>query len=213
MELFLSDSSLVFTGALVLMLALALLQLIGLGGFDTDFDMDADLGMDGDLSAGPVEGMLSLLGFGKVPLMILLSLFLASFGVIGLAGQSFMQSLIGAPLTPWLAVPAAAIVALPITGALARPIGRIMPRDETTAVSTDALVGRFATVQIGSARTGSPARAKCTDRHGQPHFVMIEPDNAGQVLSEGEEVLLVRREGELFKAIARGDQYLPRLEP
>ncbi|GAM05925.1 OB-fold-containig protein [Novosphingobium sp. MBES04] len=40
---------------------------------------------------------------------------------------------------------------------------------------------------------------------------MLEPDNAGQTFVTGERVLIVRREGDLFKAIARGDHYLPRL--
>ena len=40
---------------------------------------------------------------------------------------------------------------------------------------------------------------------------MVEPDNAGQVFEEGERVLLVRREGDVFRAIAVGDHHLPRL--
>ncbi|MFD2430090.1 OB-fold-containig protein [Sphingobium scionense] len=40
---------------------------------------------------------------------------------------------------------------------------------------------------------------------------MVEPDNDGQVLEEGETILLVRREEHLFRAISHGDHYLPRL--
>ena len=47
--------------------------------------------------------------------------------------------------------------------------------------------------------------------HGQHHYVMVEPDNDGQQLEEGETILLVRREGQLFRAISYGDHYLPRL--
>jgi len=41
--------------------------------------------------------------------------------------------------------------------------------------------------------------------------VMVEPDNAGQVLEEGEAILLVRRENHLFRAISHGDHYLPKI--
>ena len=36
------------------------------------------------------------------------------------------------------------------------------------------------------------------DAFGHPHFVMVEPHDPGAELTEGETVLLVRREGELF---------------
>jgi len=41
---------------------------------------------------------------------------------------------------------------------------------------------------------------------------MVEPDNDGQSFVEGERVLIVRREGDIFRAISRGDHHLPRLE-
>jgi hypothetical protein len=41
---------------------------------------------------------------------------------------------------------------------------------------------------------------------------MVEPDNAGEQFAQGDRVLLVRREGDLFKAISRGDAKLPRLD-
>jgi hypothetical protein len=76
-----------------------------------------------------------------------------------------------------------------------------MPRDETTAVTLDHLLRRDAVIQIGTARAGSPARAKVTDIHGQAHFVMVEPHDATSELKEGETVLLVRREGQAFFAV------------
>ena len=63
-----------------------------------------------------------------------------------------------------------------------------------------------------AATPGSPARAKVLDVHGHPHFVMVEPDNDGQQFNSGEKLLLVRRNGDLFKAISQGGQNLPRLE-
>jgi hypothetical protein len=76
-----------------------------------------------------------------------------------------------------------------------------MPRDETTAIALDELVRRDAEIQIGTARAGSPARARVIDRHGQAHHVMVEPQDPASELRAGETVLLVRREGGTFYAI------------
>jgi len=202
-EFWLADENIVFAAALVLMVALGLLQLIGFGGFDSDIDMDADV--DG---AGVAGGLLSFLGWGRLPFMILLVLFLMIFGLTGFAGQQFVQSLTGGLLSPVLAVTGALLVALPVTGLLSKPLARILPGDETTAVSIDDLTGRRAIIDIGTAKPGYPARAKVKDRHGHGHALMVEPDNEDGIFITGEEVLLVRREGDIFKAIAIGTHWL-----
>ncbi|WP_164118263.1 YqiJ family protein [Sphingorhabdus sp. Alg239-R122] len=213
-DFWLLDENLIFTGALLLMIALGVLQAIGLGDLspDLDVDLDIDMDMDADFDAsGPADGLLAMLGLGRLPLMMLLVLFLALFGMIGLAGQQFIENLTGALLSPWLAAPIAAVTALPLTGLLSRPLSRIIPQDETTAVNVGSLIGRFAVIQTGRAQTGSPARAKVTDVHGHHHYIMVEPDNAGQILNEGEEVLLTAREGRKFRAISRGNANVPQL--
>lgn len=204
-----AGENLPFVGAGFLLIGLMILQFSGL----TDFAPDLDSDMDGDVDgAGVADGLLSFLGLGRLPLMIWLALLLLMFMLIGFAGQQILQSLTGMLLSPWLAAPAATLAALPATAILARPLGRIMPKDETTAVSIDSLVGRFAVLDLGTAKKGSPARAKALDIHGHPHFVMVEPDNEGQQFTSGEKLLLVRREGDVFKAISQGGQHVPRLE-
>jgi hypothetical protein len=188
-----------FVSAIVLMLLIGVVELLGLGGA---FDLDADID-GGDL--------LSWLGVGRLPLLMLLVVFLALFGGLGLVGQQLSLDTTGALITPWIAVPASLAASLPLTGLAARGLARILPQDHTTAIPLDALVGRFGSIVTGRAATGSPARARVEDHHGQPHYVMVEPDNPGQVFEEGEHVLLVRREDGLFRAIARGDHRLPRL--
>ncbi len=201
LDFLLASQNTPFAAAIVLMLLIGGAQVAGLG----DFDADSDLG---DAAS---DGLLALLGLGRLPLLLWLALFLMIFGVIGYAGQQFWHALTGSLASAWLAGPVALVASLPITGAGARVLARIMPQDETTAVAVDSLIGRFATIQTGTARPGSPARARVTDMHGHPHFVMAEPDNSDQVLHEGEEILLVRREGEVFRAISRGGHFLPGL--
>lgn len=202
-EFWLADENLFFVGSLFLLLGLMVLQLSGISDFGPDIDSNID---------GPADGVLAVLGIGRVPLLIWLALFLMLFTVIGYAGQQCVQALTGGLLPPLLAVPLAGIATLPVAAILARPLARIMPKDETTAVSLESLVGRFAAIEIGTARKGSAARAKVTDVHGHDHFVMVEPDNETQSFVTGEQLLLVRREGDIFKAISRGGQHLPRLD-
>jgi hypothetical protein len=209
LESFLQPDNLPFSVAILLMLLLALVQLLGLSdviGGSADVDGEALGGMAID------AGLLSLLGFGRLPFLMWLMLLLTLFGLIGLGGQGLVAALTGHTLAAWIAGPAAALTALPVTGALARPLAAIVPRDETTAIAIGALVGREAEIVVGTARKGSPARARVVDHFGQTHYVMVEPDNDGQAFSQGERILLVRLEQDLFRAISRGDNYLPQLE-
>lgn len=208
-DFWLVNENLPFAGAGFLLIGLMLLQFSGLADFAPDLDADMDGQVDG---LGAADGLLSFLGLGRLPLMIWLALFLLLFMVIGYAGQQVIQGMTGNLLSSWIAASLAGLFAIPSVAILARPLARIMPKDETTAVSIDSLIGRFAILGTGTARSGAPARAKVIDIHGHPHFVMVEPDNDGQQFTSGEKLLLVRREGNLFKAISQGGQHLPRLE-
>ncbi|MCI4591133.1 YqiJ family protein [Sphingobium sp. BYY-5] len=191
-----APENIVFVSALLLMLLIGAVQALGFAG-------DADLGLDSDTD------LLGWLGLGRLPLLALVALFLTLFAIIGLLGQQAAHDLFGAMLSPWIAVPGAAAAALPATGLAARLVAPLLPQDHSTAVSLDHLVGSRARIITGRATTGSPARARVEDHHGQAHYVMVEPDNAGQVLEEGQTILLVRRENHLFRAISHGDHYLP----
>jgi hypothetical protein len=200
LEFLAASPNVAFSVAIGLMFVLGILQAIGLGG---DFGLDLDHDADVDL--------LGWLGVGQVPLVILLVVFLASFGLIGLVGQQVALGMTGALLPAFIAAPAAAALALPTTGLLARGLSRVLPHDFTTAIDIDDLVGSGATIVTGRATRGSPARARAEDRHGQAHYLMVEPDTADASFVEGERILLVRREAGVFRAISRGDHHLPHL--
>ena len=206
----LEPHNLPFAIAMGLMVLLALVQVLGLGDWGVDADLDPEIGADADASLQPgmVEGLLTLLGMGRVPLTIWLALFLLMFAGIGLSVQELATSLTGAPLYSWLAALIAGAAAVPVTGVLARPLGAILPKDHTTAVSTKSLIGRRATITDGVARAGSPARARVRDIHGQAHYVMVEPHEETSALHAGDEVLLVRREKDQFYATALAERRL-----
>ncbi|HEX8061881.1 MAG TPA: YqiJ family protein [Allosphingosinicella sp.] len=193
LEIIAAPANLPFSVALLLMLMIGAVEAFGLGASAVHLDVHADIDGGGDL--------LGWLGIGRVPLLMLIVVFLALFGLSGLAIQQF-----AGPLPSWIAVPAAAAAALPLTGFGARGLARIMPGDETTAVSLDSLVGRRGTITIGTARRGSPAQARVADIHGQPHYVMVEPYDDDHAIGEGETVRLDRREGNIFIAVGRVDR-------
>ena len=180
-----------FTVALVLMLLIGVVEAVGLGaGAALDVDHDAD-GLP----------LLNWLNPGRLPLLMTIVVLLAAFGLAGLAIQQFAASLTGALLPALYAVPAALVAALPLTSVLGRGLARVLPRDETTAVGLDSLVGRRAQIVVGTAAAGSPAQARVRDAYGQVHYVMVEPDVDDQRFGEGAQILLVRREPTGFRAI------------
>jgi len=194
-----APANLPFAVALVLMLMIGIVEAAGLGLGGADVDADVHAG-GGDL--------LGWLGIGQIPLLMVLVVLLAIFGMVGITGQGVARSLFGAPLSPWIAGPAAFAAALPLTGLAARGLARILPGDETTAVSLASLVGRRATITVGTARQGHPARAAVRDVHGQVHYVMVEPSGERQSVPEGGTLLLVRREGEIFVGLYEDETLL-----
>lgn len=195
-----ASESVIFVSALILVFGIGVIQLAGLGAH-----LGTDAHLDGDVD------LLDWLGIGGLPLMIVLVVFLAFFGVTGLIIEQASHDWMGKMLPPILAGIGASVAALPLTWLTARGLVRIMPRDFTTAISLDSLIGETARIVTGRARQGSPARARVEDVHGQAHFVMVEPNSPDQIFEEGEAILLVRRENELFRAISRGDHRLPQL--
>ncbi len=211
----LADYNLPFAISFGLMVLALALQLIGLGDFDLGGDVDLDIDapdFDADAVEAPSAGfggaLLTLLGLGRVPLMVWLMVFLLLFTVIGMGIQLFATDLTGSPLYAALAALFSAGASLPATSVLVRPLGRLLPQDETSAVGLNSLVGRRGTITTGRAARGSPARTKVRDRHGHAHYVMLEPHEDASTIHEGDEVLLVRREGQVFYGMALAERKL-----
>jgi len=212
LDFLLANENLPFTVALAVMFGIAVLEgVMALMGFalsgvldsllpDMDFDIEADLYADLE-TPSPFSRLLGWLRVGKVPMLMLLIIFLTGFGLIGLALQSLLHGSIGFLLPNWLMAIPAFVLALPVVRLLGGTLNRFMPNDETDAVSVDSLVGRVATITLGTAASGSPAEARVRDVHGTTHYVMVEPDVATESFTAQSSVLLVRNEGAVFKAI------------
>lgn len=217
MEFLLAGENVAFSAALALMLALALLEAVGMVfgasishamdsvlpdlGLDVDADIHADTGADGVEGVGALSGFLSWLCIGRAPLLVLLVAFLFSFGVGGLVLQSAAQRVMGSYLPGWLAAIPALAVALPAVRFFGLGVSRILPKEETYAVSADSFVGRTAVITVGIAAAGQPAEARLTDQHGRTHYVRVEPQRPDDTFPAGTAVRLLSREGIIFRVV------------
>jgi Inner membrane protein YqiJ, N-terminal/Inner membrane protein YqiJ, OB-fold len=157
---------------------------------------------DADHPDGPAGEALGWLHIGRVPLLAILVIFLTTFAVTGFSFQLAAMSMVGHTLPTLLAVGLALVVAVVAVRVLGAALGKVIPRDETTAVPDASLVGRVGTVVIGAARAGRPAQARIHDEHGTVHYVMVEPEGPDESLEAGASVLLVRHlSGRRFHAI------------
>lgn len=145
-------------------------------------------------SHGLFDKGLGWLHVGRVPLLALLVVFLTAFAVTGFALNMVVHRVSGVWLSGWLSVPIAALAGLPAVRILGAGLARMVPADETFAVTLDSLVGRIATILGGTALKGRPAEAKVTNQHGQTLYVMVEPDGEeDRVFESGASILLVRQ--------------------
>jgi hypothetical protein len=214
LEFLTADGNQPFTVALAVMLIIAVIEgvtsLLGAGLSELidallpDMDLDVDVDLDaaeGVASGNSLSRLLGWLRIGQVPVLILLVVFLTAFGLIGLGIQSFSQGALGFLFPGWIASIPALFLSLPVVRVLGGGLAKIMPKDETDAVSEASFVGRVAVITLGNARRGYPAEARLKDEHGQLHYVMVEPDSDAEELEQGTTVLLVKQESSVFRAI------------
>lgn len=180
-----------FSVALMLMVMLGAISAIG---FDIDHDMDSDVHIP----------LLDYMNPGRLPLMMSFVVFLATYGVVGIAGQELAFNLIGHTFNTLPAALGAAPIALIASNPVSRLLGRILPRDETSAITLDELVGTRGQIEIGTSKKGAPARACFKDRHGQAHYLMVEPQNDSHEYPKDTEVLLVNHSAAGSQVIAAG---------
>lgn len=146
----------------------------------------------GEVSGPSAGGILDILGIRKVPLTVWLALFCALFAGTGLVLQTALWSTLGWMLPRIIAVPLALVPSLAFTRSLAGLIARLIPRDETSAISERSLGRRRGVITVGTARRGSPAQVRITDGFGNTHYAMLEPLSDSDAIAEGAEVLVLR---------------------
>jgi hypothetical protein len=205
-----------FTIALIVMLAIGVLEvvslLVGFSPFGSIEDALPDVpdpdafdapDASGAADVGAVGQVLGWLSVGRLPLLMLLVIFLTTFGLSGWIVQWVAGSASGAPISPWLAAIPALLGGAFATRHLGRLLGRIFPRDHTEVASQKELIGSYATIIRGEARQGQPAEAKTTDLRGRSHYILLEPDDPAMSYGAGDRVFIVGQDKNIYRAVTR----------
>ena len=215
-DLLLASDNKIFSIALALMLMIAVLELIALiighsmaDALDSllpSTEVHTEIAHPEQDAA--LSRFLSWLRVGQVPVLMLLVVWLLSFGFVGLTLQAVFQGMAGGYLPWWLSVPVAWCLSLPAVRFCGGILQKVMPKDETSAVSADSLIGRLAVVTLGEARQGFPAEAKVKDQFGYSHYIRLEPDHAELMFTQGNEVLLLSRQGTVYQGVINPNKHL-----
>jgi hypothetical protein len=201
---------------LIFVLLFVILQLIGVGlegldiggseadlevdadvDIDVDVDMDVDAEPDIDIDTGDVGGpgfTTSVLGFlnvGRVPLMIILMTWFASWGIVGLICNRIIGSKTMQIFPPWIvaSLVAALVASIVSTKYLAAAFARIFPQSEPATAERD-LIGKVARVTSGRV-TSNFGRAIVPTPDGYRLTVSCRTEKDDEVPVQGDEVLLV----------------------
>jgi hypothetical protein len=190
-----------FAVAAAIMAAVGAIELLTtLVGFSIGELVGNDVTVESD-GHDALGGLFLWINAGRLPLLIFIVLALGVFSIEGFALQGIAHGL-GIMLPAWIAALAAFAGTMPVVRTASRGIARIIPRDETYAVSDADFVGKVATVSIGPLDQGLPGRVRLKDVFGNWHTVPARADPSSQALAVGASVLLVDRDTKSFVAIA-----------
>lgn len=214
-ELFTHPSNLLFSVSLCLMFLLGILEglllIIGLSsqGFLDQFIPDQLLDVnhpnthhaDVDLDSSNIFiQFLDWLYLGRVPVLVWLIIFLTVYALFGLITQNIYHYYTNSYFPLWIIAPASFILCMPLVRTSAAIIAKILPKDETTAIHSDELIGRTAQIILGNAKLNYPAQAKVSDQFGQMHYILVEPET-DVVFLQGQEVVLTQKTKVGFQAV------------
>ena len=221
-EWFTAPGSAPFTASLLLMFGLALVEVVALlsglsvhEGIDDFVTSSAGLptaatpdGVTAVEASSLVGRTLAWFYFGRVPALVILIVFLTTFGLAGLVLQNALRDTFGAALPSLLAVPLVGAASLPAVRWISGGLARVLPRDETSAVDPWTFIGRTAeVVGPGRATVGMPAQAKLVDPFGTEHYLLVEPLEAGAAFEPGALVRLAyETQGGRYTALAASDE-------
>ncbi|MCP3921545.1 MAG: YqiJ family protein [Desulfobacterales bacterium] len=203
----LSDYNTVYLYSILIMFGIFILELVSiLAGLNIsgliddalpDFDLDGDLDMDIDVDTDlPFHhAVLHWFNIGNVPFLVLVIIFLTTFGLTGFIFQYFAVKFLNINISSYILVPLNILFSFYVLHKIGGIIGRLIPSEETTAISQESFIGRIAEITTGTSKKGMPAQAKIQDEHGRFHYIMTEPLNDGDEFPKGTTVLIVDKKG------------------
>jgi hypothetical protein len=182
----------VVLGGIELLTTLVGLSLAELVGKEVAVETDSHSGLG---------GLLLWINAGRLPLLILIILALGVFSIEGFLLQGIAHAA-GFAIPVSIAALMAFAGSLPVIRTASRGIARIIPRDETYAVSDADFVGKVAMVSVGPLDQGLPGRVRLKDVFGNWHTVSARAGRDSPALAVGSSVLLVDRDARSFIAIS-----------
>ena len=213
----LSPGNVAFTGAIAVMLLIAALEGVGaligasvsehLQSLLPDTDASAEIDVS-EAALGPFTRALGWLQVGKVPLLMLLVAFLTIFGLGGIVLQGLVKGIFGSYLPSWIAVPTVSAGSLLLLRAVGGVLSRVIPMEETDAVTEDSFVGLVATITLGTRGQGEPRAgeaARPTWPYPLRHGGTDDPQDA---FPASEEVLIIRRMNDRFAVVGYESEVL-----
>lgn len=203
-EIFVDPNNLFYSVLLMVCFGIFVLEVVGLlFGATTDWldniipdSFKFDVHLDGD-SPNFFVASSSWLYFGQIPLLIWLIIFFGGWGTLGLVLQSLASEQIGFSFEPIVSLPVTFALNLFLVHFVCKIVKPIIPKDETTAIELDQLIGRDAEIVIGTARLNFPAQAKVTDSYGTTHYIMVVPDK-DEECKQGDKVYILEKKENIF---------------
>jgi hypothetical protein len=190
-----------FAIAAAIMVTLGVIELLTtLAGFSFGGVVDQDASVDADGHHG-LDGLFLWINAGRLPLLMLIILALGIFSIGGFLLQGIAHT-VGTAVPVAIAALVAAAGSIPVIRSSSRALARIIPRDETYAVSDADFVGKVALVSVGPLDQGLPGRVRLKDVFGNWHTVAARASHDSEALPVGASVLLVDRDAKSFIAIS-----------
>jgi hypothetical protein len=204
LDFFLAQSNLPYAVALAIVALLGVIEgLTLIAGISLMAAMDdwlPDADLDTDLPQGGLTALAGWLCLDRLPVLIWFVLALGCFSITGYLLNYFSWLLTSALLPQvfslLLALPLAAVACHFLGGQLAR----VLPKNESSAVSIEDLSGSVGTVTLGCAIKGNPSEAVVQDQYRQKHYVLVEPEDEDTEFPAGVQVVLLRRSGRVWSA-------------
>ncbi len=157
-------------------------------GIDIDGDGVPDIGHldhDGHGHDSDRGGALSFLGFGRVPLLLVIMTMALTFGATGMIANLFLAPLLAVTgLFSILSFAVALVVMVATTGTLSKLIASFMPTTETKSTVKTDLIGCTGTLVIGSDAKGGTAQVS---KDGDVFQVSVRSD---ETLPKGLAILI-----------------------
>jgi len=200
MENFLTllDNNTYFATLLVVVLCISLLEgimsIIGFGLsnlIDTIFpNIDLDIDSIDNSSTNSFTELFGWVNKGKTPVVMFIIIALLTISLTGLFIQHTMLLITGSQLPSIIIIPLGTFLGFILTRYVSDFIGKIMPKEETEAVSRDSFIGNIGIVVSNSIHKNLPGEIKVQDIYEKTHYFNAFT-NGENILSKNEKVLLV----------------------